>query len=68
MKLKYYIWLLAIGFMSCQNATNEGKVQEERRDSTEYYHTSYPATKGKNKLTPDTGSTTLDSLSADTGR
>jgi hypothetical protein len=42
--------------LSCNDPSPESKAQEERRDSTEYFHTSYPATKGEAARSPDTGS------------
>jgi|GEM_PF-1857979 len=47
MKFGLVVAILTLVTAGCTSASIDGQAQEERRDSTEYYHTSYPATAGK---------------------
>lgn len=49
-KLNRYTLILVVLLIGCNSSSNEGKAQEERRDSTEYFNTSFPATKEKDSI------------------
>lgn len=62
--MKALIFSLSLGaffFVSCDNTSHEGRVQEEHRDNTEQIHTSTPATEGARSTGYDTSGGTTDS-------